>query len=163
MKRLFASMAAACVAILFGLSFVSAAEPVVTPSASHARHFDIPGGPLGTALMRFGELAGMRLLVSSEITAGRSTRGISGDFTPQQALSELLDGTTDLALGEGGTILLEAMPDVGAIQLAPVRVQGARPGDEVFQQPRAVGHVDRETIDRLPPRNTSDVLPASRA
>ncbi|TCR03029.1 hemoglobin/transferrin/lactoferrin receptor protein [Neorhizobium sp. JUb45] len=53
----------------------------------------IPAGVLGTAISRLGDSAGLQILYPADLVRGKRTNGISGQFTPQQALDRLLDGT----------------------------------------------------------------------
>lgn len=53
----------------------------------------IPGGALGTAISRFGDTAGLQILYLADLVRNKKTNGISGQFTSQQALDRLLEGT----------------------------------------------------------------------
>lgn len=53
----------------------------------------IPGGALGTAISRFGDSAGLQILYPAGLVRGKTTSGISGQFTREQALDKLLAGT----------------------------------------------------------------------
>lgn len=55
--------------------------------------FDIPAGSLDAALSNFGRQASILLSVSSDMTAGLSSPGVSGDYTAHEALDRLLAGT----------------------------------------------------------------------
>lgn len=55
--------------------------------------FDMPSQPLPTALVAFGELTGYSVLVSSDLTSGRTAAAVHGDYTPAEALQRLLAGT----------------------------------------------------------------------
>lgn len=58
-----------------------------------AFRFDIPPGPLGTVLAAFSEATGFDVEVTDESIRGISSPGVSGLFTPHQALERLLTGT----------------------------------------------------------------------
>ena len=54
---------------------------------------DIPAGPLTLALTRLATQARMQIGFDSTIVAGKQTPGVSGAYTPREALSALLAGT----------------------------------------------------------------------
>jgi outer membrane receptor protein involved in Fe transport len=65
-------------------------------TAAHAQEkarFDIAGGDLKTALQTFAGQTSQEVLFSTDVVAGRRTKGVSADADPQTALLALLDGT----------------------------------------------------------------------
>lgn len=94
--------------------------------ASATRNYSIPAGPLGSALTAFGEASGLRLLVNSDLLAGRSSTALSGSFTAEQALQRLLTGTGLVyRFTEGNTVTVVEAPRAGdAAVLPPVTIQG---------------------------------------
>jgi catecholate siderophore receptor len=69
-------------------------SPDAAPGTSlAARRFDIPPGPLSEALAAFEDAAGVTVEVSSEAIQGLRSPGVSGLFTVDRALQELLAGT----------------------------------------------------------------------
>ena len=59
------------------------------------RRFDIPAGPLDVALAQFAKLAGvtMTYTVPTETIPGFKSHGVSGLYTEEQALKQILAGT----------------------------------------------------------------------
>lgn len=57
------------------------------------RDFAIPAQPLGQALTQFGIQTDYRVLYNADVTEGRSTRGVSGRYSAEEALARLLEGT----------------------------------------------------------------------
>jgi len=55
--------------------------------------FDIAGGDLKAALQTFATQTSQEVLFSTDIVAGRRTKGVSAETDPQTALVALLDGT----------------------------------------------------------------------
>ncbi|CAI2718813.1 secretin and TonB N-terminal domain-containing protein [Nitrospina watsonii] len=55
--------------------------------------FDIPPQDLASALSSFGETADLQVLYDAALTRGLTTEGVSGTYTPEQALRKLLEGT----------------------------------------------------------------------
>lgn len=56
--------------------------------------FDIPAGPLEPALKKWADIASLKLLVPSNHLNAATTTGITGTYTPEQALKKLLKTTT---------------------------------------------------------------------
>ncbi|HVP83820.1 MAG TPA: TonB-dependent receptor [Rhizomicrobium sp.] len=54
---------------------------------------DIPAQPLAAALRTFGVETDSQVLFSKELVEGRTNRAVKGDYSPSEALGELLKGT----------------------------------------------------------------------
>ena len=124
------------------------------PSAGARLRFDIPGQPLGTALLAFGRQAGLQVTVDAATTAGKTAQAVAGSFTAEQALSQLLAGT-GLAWRylDAGTVTLEPISvqqDDGPMRLDPVTVTGARFATPISEVPTAITVVDRDEIQSNP-------------
>lgn len=110
---------------------VGVAAPAVAQTAtaaSQTRNFNIPAGPLTDALVKFGFQSGQQVAADSTLTSSVSSPGVSGSFTPLEALSRLLAGTgLTYRITSTGAAQLERAPQSadGTIQLGPVRVEGA--------------------------------------
>jgi len=79
-----------CRTLLLGLfAFFS----VLAQAAEDKRHIDIPAEPLDKALREFADQTGLQLAFETAITAGHSSPAIKGDFTNQEILLRLLDGS----------------------------------------------------------------------
>lgn len=76
-------------------SSVWAQSPIVQQSANRpaTAAYNIPAGPLGTALSRFASESGILLSSDANLTAGKQTAGLRGEYTVEQALKQLLAGT----------------------------------------------------------------------
>lgn len=103
--------------------------------AQAARSHDIPAGPLASALNRFADESGVRLVYDASLTTGLSTRGLKGSFGPAEALSQLLAGT-GLTFRQTGSnaFTIERAPQSadGVVNLGPVRVEGANSANASF-------------------------------
>ena len=55
--------------------------------------FDIPAGPMSTALVRYAEQAKVQLLYTPRLAEGRHVRPLRGRFTALGALQHLLAGS----------------------------------------------------------------------
>ncbi|MFT4090094.1 MAG: TonB-dependent receptor [Asticcacaulis sp.] len=90
------------------------------------RRFDIPAQSLTEALMLYGRQSGIQVSADAQLVAGRRSQALSGDYTPSEALSRLLNGTGLSYRFSGNRVTLERAPATGeAIQLGAIRVEGA--------------------------------------
>src|ERR1700730_4246801 len=101
--------------------------------APHARadapkHVDIPAGDLSQALLRLSKQYGADLVYRPEQVYGLKTHGANGEFTTEQAVTRLLQGTP----------LGVRVDSSGAILIAPPIVAGER----VNEIPRATNGSD---------------------
>jgi hypothetical protein len=87
------------------------AAPVVAPAEEVTRHFDIKAQPLSEALMAFGAQTGAIVMASSELTTGKTSKPVTGQLTPQEALTRMLQGTgLKFETSANGTILIVRAP-----------------------------------------------------
>ncbi|QPF75403.1 TonB-dependent receptor [Roseateles sp. DAIF2] len=161
------------------LRLALAGLPLLTPALSQAqaapqqqaaaRAYDIPAGPLAEALSRFGAASGLLISVDARLTEQRQSPGLRGAYGPDEGLHALLAGTGLMAqrTPQGNLTLVPApQPGKGALQLAPLRVQGeaaaqglalhASPQEEAlapYREARSINQIDRETLERF--RGTS--------
>ena len=93
------------------------------------RHFDIQAQPAASALTEFARQADITLVFSSILVENHQTVNVRGDFTVQEALRKLLEGSglTFTQVSETSiAINLESKPD--APQPAPAKAPGAAAG-----------------------------------
>lgn len=86
-------------------------------AAVAAQDFDIPAGPLGSALNAFAQRAGIAWSADAQLTQDRHSAGLRGRFTLQQGFAQLLQGTPLEAFDRGGRVYglrLRAQPKAGA-------------------------------------------------
>jgi outer-membrane receptor for ferric coprogen and ferric-rhodotorulic acid len=88
--------------------------------------FDVPAGPLATALARFGEQAHLQLVYETKAVQGLRSGGVRGRMTVAAALTQLLSGL-DVAYRylDTGAVTIEPRAAGGTRMLGPVRVEGA--------------------------------------
>jgi hemoglobin/transferrin/lactoferrin receptor protein len=144
--------------------------------AAAPRNFNIPAQPLGLALNAFGRQAGLQVTLSAATSRGLTSNAVNGTFTPEQALSLMLQNTgVTFRVTADRTAIIGAttspVPDAvvpGAIQLDTLEVSGGRNAisgsgyqgtpDWVYQAPAAVSVISREAIESSPTRNARDLL-----
>lgn len=115
-------------------------QPGVAQAGTAA--FDIPAQDLNAALLSFASRAGVQIFYDVQKVRGLRSTSVTGTFTPQQALTQLLLGTgITFRFTAANSVSLDSAAGAtpGATQLDPVQVQGAFP-----VPPQAM-------IDNLPP------------
>jgi catecholate siderophore receptor len=68
-------------------------SPESGPSPDVTRAFDIPAGPLATALATFETVTGLTVVIDAARTQGATSPGVAGTLTVEQALRRLLANT----------------------------------------------------------------------
>ncbi|PYG83069.1 MULTISPECIES: TonB-dependent siderophore receptor [unclassified Pseudomonas] len=116
-------------AIVFGTG-LSLCHQVLADEPS--RRYDLPAAPLGQALDRFAEQAGISLPYDPQWVAGKQARPVSGQLPVRMALYLLLEGTglSAVQAADGNWSLQPAMPDAGApLSLQSTMIQGQALGN----------------------------------
>src|SRR5258708_4604422 len=84
--------------------------------ADAPKHVDIPAGDLSQALLRLSKEYGADLVYRPEQVYGLKTHGANGEFTTEQAVTRLLQGTPlELRTDSSGAMLI-APPVVATAQ-----------------------------------------------
>jgi iron complex outermembrane receptor protein len=113
--------------------------------ADSLKQIDVPAGDLVTALQSLARQADVSVVYQAQQLAGLRTSGAKGNFTPQQAVTRLLQGTklhvrTDMATG---AMLIEPPPSTPLTSSSDIppreRLQLAQVGDGDISQSAAVG------------------------
>lgn len=125
---------------------------VITDRDAYAQNaaqasFNVPAGPLNRALTAFGRQAGLQVTYLTSIGTGKTSPGISGLATREQAIARILQGTglsysftnaTTVAISQQAASGGEALP-AGAIPLDTIDVQGANPNSTMTLMPEYAG------------------------
>ena len=80
-------------AAIFGLLAPAAAEAGGRETSAVTQDFTIAAQPLDSALTRFADQAGLRIIFTSDDVSGVSSAGLSGHYTLNEALEHLLRGS----------------------------------------------------------------------
>jgi hemoglobin/transferrin/lactoferrin receptor protein len=129
-----------------------------------ARRYDIPAGPLGSALSAYAAQTGLLLVFDAALTRGLAVQPLAGRYTPRDALQRLLAGTGLEVLGRSdGSHALRAAssPSAGVESLAPVLVTADGPGNpqkDVYTAPRSSVYISSAGIDRFGRVSVGDLL-----
>ncbi|MPS70091.1 MAG: TonB-dependent siderophore receptor [Novosphingobium sp.] len=126
-----ASLATASVLALlaggFALPVAAGAQAPVAARQGQVA-FDIPAQDLNRALLTLTDKAGLQIFYDLEKVSGKQSTAVRGNFAPAEALSRLLSGTgLTFRFLNGNRVQIEPAPKSGdgAVQLGPVRVEGA--------------------------------------
>lgn len=122
----------AAVGVALGAGALGVAPPAqaqgvaVQSQAAAPQRLSIAAGPLAPALRSLASSANLLLSFTADQTEGKTTRGVEGAYTPQQALAALLAGSglQAVRLDSGGYVLRTA-------PAAPLRPQGEQTMSEV--------------------------------
>ncbi|AHG64635.1 TonB-dependent siderophore receptor [Advenella mimigardefordensis] len=92
--------------------------------AAHAQQRAVPitigPQPLSDALLKLGQQTNLQFIYQASLLQGLNTRGVKGTLTPEQALDQLLSGSSLRYSRQGNTITLiqRAQPQVAATAAA---------------------------------------------
>ena len=112
------------VASAAGVAYASTAQ-----AQSAAVHYDIPAGPLSSALNRFAQQAGVAIIFQSSDLEGLSTSGLHGAYNEQGGFEALLRGSGYTAVKSANGYMLDALPAAGgALELGATQVSANQLG-----------------------------------
>ncbi|AUF99568.1 TonB-dependent siderophore receptor [Pseudomonas sp. 09C 129] len=101
------------------------AQAAETGAASLSHSYNIPGGALSEVLNRFAREAGITLSMTPAQLQGRQSAGLKGEYSTDQALGQLLNGSGLEALSQdGSSYVLRALPETGALALPTTDIKG---------------------------------------
>ncbi len=96
----------------------------VVAQATRGQSYNISPGPLSSALNQFADQNGLTLVYNSALVEGLRTRGISGKFSREEGLQQLLRGTgVKFLITKNNTLEMEKMAAADK-ELTPIQVQG---------------------------------------
>ena len=136
---------------LGGVSISSVSQAAETlPTDAKVRHYRIDPGSLGSALNQLASAAEIILTYAPELSEGRVTSGLDGEYSPAQALELLLLGTDLQAerLGEHSYALKPRARRGGPVDLGPTVVSALEDGAGVVRSSREV-HPERQDLNSL--------------
>lgn len=93
------------------------------PASSAVQAYNIPSGPLGTALNRFAQQAGVAIVFESDDLSGLRSPGLQGSYTVDDGFARLLEGSGYHAARARNGYLLERLASSGnALELGTTEV-----------------------------------------
>ena len=94
--------------------------------------FNIPAGALSSALNRFAAQTGLYLAGAGELTQGKKSNGLTGEYTVHEGLQQLLTGSgIRFQFSGSNTVTLTQATD-NAVTLAPVTVNAEGIGESAY-------------------------------
>lgn len=129
-----------------------------TTAAVQSKKYNIPAGPLSKVLSEFANQAGILMSGDAQITDGKSSAGLNGQYSVSQALGQLL---TNIGINynlQGNTVTLVRV-DAEVMMLAPVHVTGTSLGDNFQGAGKSVG-ISQQRLGVIKPRSLKDVFTA---
>ncbi|MFQ6574613.1 TonB-dependent Fe(3+) dicitrate receptor FecA [Pseudomonas sp. UM16] len=150
-------------ALLFGASLSAVAVPTLAENAA-ARTYRIAPMSLESALNQFGRESGVLISFGSQVTRGVQSQGLDGEYSAQQALDILLQGSGLQARAEGeNAFSLQPQAATHApLELGTSTVVGDWLGvaeqDNVFEHPGARDVIRREAFERQGAITAREVL-----
>ncbi len=152
--------------IFFGAGLSLCAAPLVQAAEVGSKTYHIAPSPLENALNQFGRASGVLISFGSQVTSGLQSRGLEGDYTTEQGLAALLEGTGLKASANGqDSFTLQSVNSAqvsGPIELGASNVVGDWLGEaqqiDVFEHPGARDVIRREEMQRMGATSARDVL-----
>ncbi|MCL7931021.1 TonB-dependent siderophore receptor [Halomonas llamarensis] len=149
------------------------------PAQQGAQHFEVPAGDLGNALSRFAADSGVVIYFDSNLTQGKQTRGLSGDYNVESGLRTLLSGSGLSLVNEAdGSYRLEERPE--DVALSTMRVEadwmqetaygpvqgiaatrsatGTKTDTPIIETPQSISIVSSEEFQNYGARNFTEAL-----
>jgi hemoglobin/transferrin/lactoferrin receptor protein len=156
---------------------IGAIGGAVPAYAQETASYDIPAGPLSTALNQFARQAKVELIYDAPLTQNATSPGLKGSYDTADALSLLLaeSGVTFRQTGARVFTLArtrQAAGDGSAVTLGALQVEGertarenetgierdARRKDAIYDQDISTTFASREEVERYRGTNPADVL-----
>ena len=148
--------------LLAGASVISISRPATAAAvqaSQAARFYDIPAQPLGSALSSYAEVSGVDLVANPAAVKGKRSHAIKGNFSPEDALNEILRGTSlDYRMSSNGSVIVggamgyvpasvhTSASEVDGVQLAQNEAQPAPTADNPAQQQSAPANAGSEIV-----------------
>jgi len=164
--RLFV-LGAACLAPLATASPSLAADadqgPVVAGTSARAgvMRFDIAPGPLETVIAAFERATQIKTMVSDPGLRTLQSPGVSGNFTPEQAMGQLLAGLAVRATFDGAAVTLAVRGVNEFVEVAgsvPRNLQSPKYRDEVRDTPQEIVVIPQKIFAEQNATSLRDVL-----
>ncbi len=149
-------------ALLLPLAVPTLASAQQAGAVQARQSYNIPSGPLARALTTLSSRSGLDIAVDGQLTRGRTTAGVQGDYSAREALRQLLAGTGLVAEFDArGGVTLHAAPASAMLDAALVTdmlsVAGSTAGGSgrVAPGPQVISG---QQIDRLKGASNADVF-----
>lgn len=149
---------AMCTVLLLGGGAVWPEVASAQPDAN-SQTYAIPAGDLNSALRQFSQQSRVQLIYPTEIADGKKSAGLSGSYTPAEALRRLLSGSgLESVQVNDKTVVLKKVP-------APSRAPAPKPSSSPAEQESNVTElpsimvVGERTLNMDIARSRDDIQP----
>ncbi len=153
--------------------------PVAGPAAaqqadSELRVYNIPGQPVGAAVVAFGRQSGLQISLAAETASSLRTNAVNGEMNAFSALSSMLSGTgLRWWLSDDGAVIIAeansgadgtAFDGDGSLVLDTIQVTGrgasrrSAEQDAPFTTPGSDVFISSEQINRVRPTSPGDIF-----
>jgi iron complex outermembrane receptor protein len=161
---------------MFKSLVISSISFVLFAASASAYDFNVPAGDLKAALDTYVKQAGIALMYSGAAVKGTHTQGVRGSLSPDNALSQLLQGTGFVAHDEdGGTVIVRdghaalddlppmqiataAAPAVSGAALETVTVTSSKIGGDVQNIPISITALSQEQLTQTQTAGGPDLV-----
>lgn len=154
----------------FGLSVAAAAlcAPAAAAQQRAPRHFELAEQSLGSALRAVSLTSGQTIVASADLVANKRSRALTGDYSAEDAVSRLLDGSGLRAVRVGDALVIQRQYAESA-QDAQGSVEGAGGGEILVTGTRIRGRapagssvttIDRKAIEQSGYSTTEQIVRA---
>ncbi|POR48614.1 TonB-dependent siderophore receptor [Bosea psychrotolerans] len=164
----------ALLAALLATTSIGAGVTALVPSAfaqAARTSYSIPAGPLNQALTAFGRQSGLQITYLASVASGKTSPGVSGAVTREQALTRILQGSglvysfpnpTTVAIsaraagngsvGADGAVVLDTIDVQGSADgnvgyVATRSAAGTKTSTPLIETPQSVSVVTRQELD----------------
>lgn len=158
-------------AVLFAGSALAILTPVLPTMVREAQAqasqqaISVSAGPLTPALNSLAAQTGLQILFDASVAQNKSTRGVKGTLTPEQALRAVLAGTgVDVRFAGENRVTLQNAPSVAAnpeqdgTLLEPIVIYGARNATTLGATTSSVAVLNAETLANSQMRTTQETF-----
>ena len=137
--------------------------PAVTGTASRSAvmRFDIAPGTLDTVLDAFQRATQLQVALTDPGLRTLRSPGVSGSYTPEQAMAQLLAGLSVSATFEGSTVSLRVRPVSEFVEVAgsvPRTAQSPKYRDEIRDTPQEIVVIPQKIFEEQNATSLRDVL-----
>ncbi len=115
--------------LAISLACAVSALPLDARAQAQATSINLPVQPLSKSLLQLGQQASVQIFFSQELVDGHQAPALSGSYSPEQALQQLLAGTGITYKRKGNTISLTPDPASSVAELSTITVKGGILGD----------------------------------
>jgi catecholate siderophore receptor len=124
--------------------------------------FDIPAGTLESVLLLFQRTSGLQVVIPNEAMRSLPSPGVSGRYSSEQALREILRGTgVSYRFSDKQTVILEIHAGTESVEIrddARVVLSSTKYTEPLLDTPQTITVISKEVIEQQGATTLRDVL-----